>query len=88
MGQLDSIEINELFFTGLICALLPAYVAEDIESTIENIKAYVYSAAIISCIFLNFRGISHTGPHKIATKIALYWVYRKGSNLVRNYRRE
>jgi hypothetical protein len=44
MGQLDSIEINELFFTGLLCALVPAYAAEEIESTIENIKAYVYSA--------------------------------------------
>jgi hypothetical protein len=44
VGQLDSIEINELFFTGLLCALVPAYAAEEIESMIENIKAYVYSA--------------------------------------------
>jgi hypothetical protein len=48
MGQLDSIEINELFFTGLLCALVPAYAAEEIESTIENVKAYVYSAARVS----------------------------------------
>jgi len=44
MGQLDSIEINELFFTGLITALIPAYFSEGVDSTVESIKVYIYSA--------------------------------------------
>jgi hypothetical protein len=47
MGQLDSIELNELFFMGLIVALLPAYASEGIDATVESIKVYVYSAGRI-----------------------------------------
>lgn len=44
MGQLDAVEINELFFLGLLCSILPSYLSADIEATIENVKPYIYSS--------------------------------------------
>jgi len=43
MGQLDTLEISNLYLLGLLCATLPAYLG--IDSVVENIKLYIYSVA-------------------------------------------
>jgi len=47
MGQLDSIEINELFFMGLVVSTAPAYFAEELDSVVESVKVYIYTAGSI-----------------------------------------
>ncbi|HVW94850.1 MAG TPA: hypothetical protein VHA56_02645 [Mucilaginibacter sp.] len=44
MGQLDQIELNELFFIGYFVSIIPVYVSGGLESTLENVKIYIFSA--------------------------------------------